>query len=388
MYLTQKGYTIAEILVAVGITSITTLAFTQVFSWYVNTTNNLTVALEREEDLSTGGHYVLNTLERAKNSFNVIVLDDEKGNNFFDFFPKVPLSCVTNLTEQRQIILNLKNNQEIFFLETDPDWKHTLIFDPTRIINDSGHCLDLTKVENTIQEVQKLIPITEGQPIANFNTHNNTTEVNQKGLKQCLDDYELIDFNHSQEKIKTTDQQKNIFYLFKIPEYLAPVASTKCELKSYFYLSKWTGSNFESVNFDGLINASHPLRFTNSNYESVNDLNYFIGKIPYTAGAASFFSVDRVRLVKYKLESIKIKGIDTAALYRYYMTEKEGADSSCLGNYCPEFKISVAQGVKEVKFRRPSVQSAIVSFDIIRDLNLSNEKNKTLTSPTTQSISE
>lgn len=134
MPLNNKGLSLVELLVAVGILGISALVVgsTQVM---INRelTNSEKVIQSKIESL-TGEKLLFFDLQSANVSFNNVLIRDDNSKNFFDYIPDLPISASSNSEPERKITLSTKegsNKTEIVFLMDDPSLGPVLVYDPS-----------------------------------------------------------------------------------------------------------------------------------------------------------------------------------------------------------------------------------------------------------------
>lgn len=129
----NKGFTLPEVMVGVGLAAVVTAA---VIATQVNVSKDqmaLKKQLDESIDEMQAERILFGDFNSVDPSYNNIVLQDDSGNNFFDYFPDVPAnSLATPLA--RTITLSAQNtgsDRRVSFVSQDLAAGATMNYDPT-----------------------------------------------------------------------------------------------------------------------------------------------------------------------------------------------------------------------------------------------------------------
>ncbi len=276
----EIGFTLAELVVASGLAGVILLAATSFFSDYQKKNKNVSSEILETINLTQFEQFLEKDISLAKLSLGSLNLkDDIRGNNFFDYFYDV--SCVRSC--EREIKLELpgaegKYSKEMYFLIQDPFFDKEVILNPSEAYSTGGE----------------------------FKGLNYNNNLNNKLLQENVDD-EDQDIIWKQNALIYTYANLSVREKPSTPEKSPPVR--------YNYLGWVKNQNskyltIENIEEDIFINWD----VRTMNYYSTED--DFLRNIPFIYGLSNTVYVARARIIRYRLEAYKEKGVLMAKLLR------------------------------------------------------------------------
>jgi hypothetical protein len=353
----NHGFTLVEIILASLLMGFTALTLSSVMNHFFKDTQKISRAFDSTQESGVGSNLLMHDLERSQFSLNTLTVNsvslESPDNNTFNFFDYRPVaigasSCLSDTNSSRFLELKLQADgsasaNSLTLLVSEKKWKRALMFDPNRHVNSDKHCR-----ESGVD----IDPQSDGSfPFASFDTATKTTAVDDEALAQCIQDYELSDFEMTETELQAQASTGVYFYYFSVPQFFSADESD-CRQYSYFYLSYFGADDklLHPLNISGIINSVDP----NRSQAAIGNIEYFVGKLPFVMGSGTFFEVQKVKIVRYQVEPGKRNGQSTADLIRYEIDKN--------GNLIRRFL--VAQDIEKVVFTRPNVRSSVINFEI------------------------
>lgn len=124
----NRGVTIIELLIGLGVTAIIVFMSFGAMNMITQQTSDMRKTLEAEIDQSVGERIVMNDLRLAGLSFNNVLRKDDNGREFFDFEPEKPFLSIPET--QRTRFLTLSREGEDLFLLNQEAKTSVMVYDP------------------------------------------------------------------------------------------------------------------------------------------------------------------------------------------------------------------------------------------------------------------
>ena len=86
----QLGMTMLEIVLALGLSALVTLAVVEFYSSYTKKLKDMGDTIESSTDIESGQQILLKDLKSLEPSFSALNLLDDTGKSFFEYYPDVP----------------------------------------------------------------------------------------------------------------------------------------------------------------------------------------------------------------------------------------------------------------------------------------------------------
>jgi prepilin-type N-terminal cleavage/methylation domain-containing protein len=377
--LQQRGMTLLEIMMALGLSALVLVAVVSFYTDYTNRLLQLSDKAENAADLESGEQIMLKDLKAVDPSFGTLTVTDDTGRGFFDYYPDVPessldhdpvcgASCRTYTMQQGDATKGTNGFAEISLLVSDSS-AHILpsmIYDPTWA--EAMH--------------QCVAPcLSSGQPPTYKTTGvygDSTQIVTARGP-----------LSHYSGSVQVNDYpgywNPGQVLMLDTPTGFRPEGATDWAHnppRPTFFLGfvvnggtdttfSAIGTNaFDTKNFAGsadqstLLNIAHPV-YANT---SVSDPHTFFMNLPPIGGGQPMVRLRPVRIVRYTLEPM-FPSINPAlppaeqakrqgAMRLWRQTYYKGAWNNSRG------RSIIAEWVKSVQLRRSTVTSKAISFSI------------------------
>lgn len=129
MKLNNKGVTLIEMLVALGVATVAVGLVASTQMSLIKDQIRMRKTLEANIDETLAERILFNDFNGLDPSYNNIAVKDDAGNSFFDFYPDVPEASLTG-RKDREINLTLDGKTEFYILTQDKSAGSLLIYDP------------------------------------------------------------------------------------------------------------------------------------------------------------------------------------------------------------------------------------------------------------------
>lgn len=144
MRMNNKGFSIAELMVALGIASVAVglVASTQIS--LIKDQIRMRKNLEASIDETLAERILFNDFNGLDPSYNNMNVKDDNGLSFFDFYPDVPQSYLKQRID-REINLTLDGKTEFYILTQDKSAGGLLVYDPVMAYNVGASSADFNQ---------------------------------------------------------------------------------------------------------------------------------------------------------------------------------------------------------------------------------------------------
>lgn len=310
----QRGFTMIEVAIAMGLSAIVlAVVVTSIFNLTKNQ-NDISTKIAATVDALLGENSIFVDLRNIEPSFNNVIAQDDQNLSFFEHYPDVPESMLTN--RSRTITLSLTGTKEFYFLQTDLMAGPMLVYDPA-------------------------LAYIIGPPPSNPSEAASLTfsSINKNGA---------------------VSSQRPLFWvegktlLMDTPARVRPIVNNQINLltppRSSIFVGRVTGQNLiMDTELSSRLMTTHP-----STGAQVADPDTFLRTVPSMGGGSSYVRVRPVRLVRYYLEPQADSTIKGAAIL------KKSVYSD--GQFSAPFVIM--DQIKTIQFHRESVTQKVMTFSI------------------------
>lgn len=308
----NKGFSLIELLIAGTIGAALILYLGQFIK--ISDTNNKKVQndLEDTSDNLNMEAILRKDLTNAKHSLNNLNIEDDKGNKFFDYLSST--TCTSNCTRSIKLELGPSagyiSKKSLYFIIVNSGAGDQQIYNPADAY-------------------------TRGSLTFNSLNYNNTL-----GIR---------DNSPWDDSIK---QRSILMYVYSPIEVFTPLTGITTPGRTLSFLG-WAGAS----NYMGRLIAE-PISDNGNNYYINDDLrngkkitseDMFFKNMPYTAGLGSFAFLTAVKVVRYRLKTIKEDGKLTGQLLRGELNEKKVFDERPIGF-----------NIKGLEFARQTISSPAI----------------------------
>jgi prepilin-type N-terminal cleavage/methylation domain-containing protein len=325
----QKGFSLIEILVVVGLSAVVVMGNSLFMSDFMQKMEKYSQESSEESDLAVLNTMALNILKKSSLSFNRIQLNDDNKANFFDFYPDMPMSSFSSETRIFTMNSTTKNfyiisSDEARFLSTvfDPVHAYTVDAPPSNVLDDGG---------------------------ATYRGLNSVPDfTNDTGGKSTL---------KMMSQIFGARWDAGKVFVVTCPTYLRPVSGSTATVslgtapRMPSFVGKVLGDDLSllaSSEAGVSINNTHPV--TSATYTSLDN---FFRTLPTVGGAAPFVKIEPALVNRFELRTNQAYKSGYYDLYLKSWTSDGYKD-----------EIQVALKVKTVTFKRKSITLPIISMEI------------------------
>ncbi len=127
----NKGFSLIEVMVGVGLVAVVTVAVVATQIMVSKDQVDLKNQLEQSIDQMLAERILFNDFNAVEPSYNNIVVNDDAGNNFFDYFPDVPANAIKN-TLSRTITMSATTvTKSMNIVSQDLSAGASMNYDPT-----------------------------------------------------------------------------------------------------------------------------------------------------------------------------------------------------------------------------------------------------------------
>ncbi|MEK2690513.1 hypothetical protein [Bdellovibrio sp. GT3] len=326
----QKGITLVELVVGLGLSAFVVLTVVAVQVQMAKEQTELTRQLDDSIDQNLAERIIFKNLNGIDVSYNNIEVEDDYGNNFYDFYPDLTTNVLKKRAD-RDFTLNLSKANKVFYaltqdfasgamLNFDPVWAYDVGPDP----GDPNKPASLT-----------FSPGKSRQWISNEDSGG------RPGFWR----------------------EGNILF-FDTPNRIRPVVNGVVDRlippRSPYYLGSinpQSGDKLQNITGDaeGIFKMTQP-----SNGAEIANLDVFLRALPAVGGGQTIVRARVVKLVKYYVEP------DTKKNAADYKVQPLNLYSAEYSNGKWEGKTLLSDGVDRMILRRDSVMKRMIYFKIYK----------------------
>ncbi|WP_413578454.1 hypothetical protein ACLVWU_07940 [Bdellovibrio sp. HCB290] len=324
----QKGLTIAELLVGIGLSAVVILVVVAVQVQMAKKQTELTRKLDDSIDQNLAERIIFKNLNGLEVSYNNILVRDDNGNNFYDFYPDLTEN-VLKVRADREFTLSLSSGQSEFFVVTqdfasgallnyDPVWAYDVGADP----GDPNKAATLTF-----------------SPSKSRKWISNEADGGRAGFWA---------------------DGKILF--FDTPSRIRPIKNGEVDIltppRSPFYIgavSTQAGDNLQNITggVEKMFKMTQP-----SNGNAITSLDNFLRTLPSVGGGQTIVRARVVKIIKYYVEA------DTKKKASDYETQPLVLYAAEYRNGKWVVRSMLSDGVEKMVLRRDSVMKRMIYFKI------------------------
>lgn len=318
MKLGNKGVTIIELLIGMGVMAIMTFMAYGAMTMLSQRTVELNRKLETEIDHGIAERMIVNDLRNSSPSYNLMTQKDDLGRPFFDYEPERPHTIFTKAQYERLLTLSPSKTKEFYILQQDAAKGPVLIYDPAAAYNVGAPPADVN-IAAPLQFVS-------------------LNRMNWIGLQ------------------RPNFWRDGQVLMLDTPARLRPVIGGVVDMNTYprspVVLGRVRGQDFVAVKeLENLVLTTHPTSGT-----TISTADDFLRRLPSVGGGMPVVRIRAVQLHRYDLQAKpNVGGRPIYQLYRHEI----GIDGK-------ETSVLIADEVSKVEFFRPNVTQQLVQFRIVR----------------------
>lgn len=307
----DKGFSLAETMIAAGLSGIVLLAAMALFK-VVNRDTDLSVnLLESSINNLEAESIIKKDLVLAKHSLNRLLVVDDNKKYFFEYL--VEQSCLESC--DRTLTLEVPKGEgelskPFYLLTSQPFNSRPMFYFPGNAFEDNGRLEYVSLDKGGILSKDSLSPWRQGQLLLLYSSS-------------------LV-----------TDLGGDLSFSALYPSFLGWVTSTHIE------------SQLKAETLRGLYRSE---TLFNGKREVSTDEESFLRKLPYTAGLANYLMIENIRIVRYQLVAEKSKGKLVGRLQRAVLQAN--------GSWQDR---AIAFNLSSVTFSRSSIDSPAISLEMKR----------------------
>lgn len=328
----QKGFSLAEIVMTLGIMTFVVLGNTLFIHDFIKRLSQYEKESAVESEMAVLSIMAMNILKKSSLSFNRIYLADDKGRNFFDYYPDMPMSTFSS-DGDRSILLTAGDNVKAFYLlSTEEGDFRSMSYNPMHAYDELTTPTDI-RLDGTIR-------------YRGLNTVPAITDNAGVPAK-----YRLMT-TYFEER-----WANGKLFVLTCPTYLRPldpVSNTinlKAAPRTATFIGKVMNDDLVPL-YDGEATVKilnyHPV--TQAAY---NSLDQYLRTLPVVGGASSFVKIEPAQLARFEMRPNKNYPSGFADLYLRKWNS---------GGFSQEY--SVAEKIKSVAFKRKSITLPLISMEI------------------------
>ncbi|MNS84872.1 hypothetical protein D3C72_1187140 [compost metagenome] len=330
----NRGYTLIEILVAVGLVGIVLLGNTIFMNDFLKQMKQFETDSANESELSILSLATVNIIKKSSLSFNRINVTDDNGRNFFDYYPDMPATAFTT-TGTRKFTFTAADTSgsRAFFLVSseEADFDSTVL-DPMHAYEEgttpSSILVDGTIIYKGLNSIPNITDSTGQKPTTKLMT-----------------------------KIFGNRWESGKIFILTCPTYLRVSNSGTINLMTVPKMASFLG---KVVNDDLTPLLTSEASVNVINRHPVSDLTYtsadnYLRTLPTVGGAAPFVKIEPAKLLRFEMR----KGTGYPAGYAdlYMRTWNDGSFNT---------GTVIASKIKKAVFNRSSITLPLISMEVER----------------------
>lgn len=324
----QKGFSLIEILVVLGLSVVVVLGNTMFLNDFMKRMTAYEKESSEESDLAVLNTMALNILKKSSLSFNRLNLLDDKSVNFFDYYPDMPMG---SFGDQESRIYTMNTTGKYFYILSSDEGKfESTVYDPVHAYIIADAAADL----------------------------NSNGTVDYRGLNTIPD---LFDSGGTKAAKKAMSQifkerwAEGKIFVVTCPTYLRPVTGATVDLMVAPRMPSFIGRVSSGDDLSPLLSSDAGVNLNNSHPVSLatyGSLDKYFMTLPTVGGAAPFVKIEPAIVGRFSLRK-SATSADSFDLYMQSLTPNGYGED-----------IQVAQTIKTVTFKRKSVTLPLISMEI------------------------
>lgn len=324
----MRGFTTMELMVALAVAGIATFLLVGFQTDMFKQQNLLGRKIEGFTDTEIGKRVILQDLKSIDPSFSNLLINDDTGKRFFDFYPDLSVDRL-GANASRKLTLDFdKGRRSVEFLTLDGTAGDVpvILYDPIAAYNEGAASPDMN-----IPTTLTFVSLNRGNYIS---TQLDRPKFWRNGQLIMVDTPALI-----------RSTSTSVVDMLKVP-------------RSPIFVGMVQGAVLNKIALlDSVIDYRDPLDPLNSN--QINSVDELLRRAPGVGGGQPTIRLKALKLTKYSLEpySKKTKGKQLGRLVKQVL--KDGRYSST--------KFGLADNVFKVEFERQSVTEKSIYFKILTE---------------------
>lgn len=321
--LNQKGFTAIEIMIGIGLVAMLTLIIVSTQVFLAKDRMNLQNKLEESIDTNLAERILFRDFNGLEPSYNNLILRDDHGNNFFDYYPDVPVSALSKRADRE---LTLKLSGKI---------KEFVVF-----VHD-----------------QKAGPMINYDPVAAYDVGPAPADFNQSATLR----FKGLNKNKWVSKLYSANSNfwtAGRVLMLDTPARLRPLNSSgnvdmATPPRSPLFVGVISGDSLSvNTSLSSFVNTTNPL--TGGKITSVDA---FLRQVPSVGGGQSVVRLRPIKAVKYYLKVQRDSTYQGTPAYLYRATFENGKWGD---------EVMLADKVAEFKITRDSVLKRMLYFKVVK----------------------
>lgn len=325
----QKGFSFPELVVGIGLSAIVISVVIAVQVQMTKDQSLLIKQLDDSVDQNLAERIVFKDLNGIEVAYNNIVVNDDNGNNFFDFYPDITETALSgtlkkldrdftlNYTGKKEFIVVTQNAGAGALLNYDPVWAYDVGPDPGD-------------------------PNTPATLL--FNASKNRKWISNEGnggRKDFWRDGVILMYDTSSRIRQPVNGVIDMKTIPRSPIYVASVSSQTDSLQPLSSL------------VSGMFKNTHPY-----SGKTIDSLDSFLRTLPSVGGGQTIVRLRAIKIVRYYVTLDDTKNVSEYKVQplKLYMSEyRNGAWSG---------ETMLADGIEKMTFRRDSIVKRMIYFKI------------------------
>lgn len=318
--LKNNGFSLLELLLAAGIGSALLLFTTQFLKDSDSSNKKIQADLEDTADNLNMEALLRKDFTNIKHSLNNLKLKDDKGNNFFDYLSSS--TCTSSC--EREIKLELGDTHGSFS-------KKALYF---IIINQAAG-------EQQMYNPADAYP--KGSLTFNSLNYNNTLSIRPGSPWNSA-----------------VQSKPSLMFLYSPIEVFSPTAGVDSPGRMLSFMGWVNATNFNGSLKAEFINDNGLEIYSNDDLRTglkITSEDLFLKNMPYTSGLGSFSFLTAVKIIRYRLQTVKSGGKFSGQLMRGELNDKKIYEEKPVGF-----------NIKSLAFQRETISSPVIYIKIDNSL--------------------
>jgi hypothetical protein len=327
----QRGFSIVEILLVVGLMTFVVLGNTMFINDFIRRMNQYEKESSDESQMAVLNIMAVNIMKKSALSYNRLVMADDNNASFFEYYPDMPLSTF-GTRGSRSFTITAKDSTKYFYLLTSDEADFdSLTYEPMHAYEEVATPADIT-LDGTIR---------------------------YRGLNS------IPDIDNGSGSVATDKLMTKVFgnrwangklFVLTCPTYLRPVsAANTVNLMTLprmpSFIGKVVGDDLQPLfSSEAAVTVTNSNPVTNVAYNSVDQ---YLRSLPTIGGAAPFVKIEPAVLYRFEMRA----NSKYPAGYADLVMKKWSP-----GGYSSE--ILVTDKIQSVQFKRSSVALPVVSLEV------------------------
>lgn len=320
----QSGFTVAEVLVAVGLCAVAILGTFNVLSYFKLQYNRSFLKTDSNLSVTLGERFLYSQFKNAFPSFNNLTglqVMDDFNKNFYDLNLDYPVNLMPEADRIRQFTMEPTGKTVFYVITTNSQESPPLFIDPVQLFN----------VGPTNGQVNGSLLY------AGFTNNNYIQKLSAKEQKPGSN---------------PIWRDRNILYLYlpttiRIPNLVDPTQDA-IPVSPYCFFGQVAGNDMNLQNFGGLVNCRNPM-----DGQPILSVQSFMQNMPSQQGGVPMVLLRSVSVLRYQL----VSSPSTPSNFDFIFDKWDGTGFSQ-----PQ---TAATNIIKVQFKRHSISDTVISITVI-----------------------